>query len=81
MNNQMMNIGRKLLMADMKKILGGRGGSGLKCFPYDGPCITHYIPGGQDCCKTCCNDRCLARQQADPPCSGVIIDPEEGEYA
>jgi len=76
MKKQIANLGHRLPMADMKKILGGR--RSLKCDLYFGPCITTYVPGGQDCCKTCCDDCCLAQQQADPPCSGVIIDPEEG---
>ncbi len=80
MNKQMATIGRKLSTADMKKTIGGAGGvgsggtGGFRCFPYTGPCISSYIPGGEDCCKTCCTRTCFAAQQADPVCSGVIID-------
>jgi hypothetical protein len=81
MNKQMANFGRRLSSADMKKMLGGGGGvgsggtGGFKCYPYTGPCISTYTPGGQDCCKTCCSRSCYRGQQEDPVCSGVIIDP------
>jgi len=78
MNKQLANFGRRLSTAEMKKTTGGiRVGTGSRCYPIPGPCITTYTPGGQDCCKECCSRTCYAAQQADPPCSGVIIPEDE----
>jgi hypothetical protein len=74
MKKEMANFGRRLSVADKKKLLGGGPGvggsgtgSGLRCEQIN-PCGPVYIPGIIGCCCVCQTKACLIAQQADTSC-------------
>lgn len=68
---QMVNIGRRLHAADMKKLEGGiRVGTGsFRCGLPPTPCATTYVPGNCcDCCAGPAGALCRKIAQKDPAC-------------